>query len=231
MGFNPFKKKDWDRLGKKAKKGATQLDFTDDIAKAFSEIERVGSKVGELDGVVDEIQKARRWAGGRINEIDKTLENLPDAIETTARRVVLNLAEHAVEEGLKVAADTARKAHKGMARFRDQRPDLVDAIDQLGFEVEIKAVVSFTLEYDGFYERAEETAGILDRFGHDGFEFTRSNVRGFITAMGPSSISFGGELEFSLGATAGGAIRLKAIPLTLAVELIDLALDELGVPE
>ena len=85
----------------------------------------------------------------------------------------------------------------------------------LGFEVELKVNVEITLEYANFWTRAREVAGILDRYGNDGIALRRRDILGFITAVGPDTISFGGGASLSFGLDIGGVAKAKSLSLAL----------------
>ena len=220
------------KLANKAKN-----DIEGVVNRAKNEIEGVANKVKtEVEGVA---KQAKTEIEGAADVVKKEVESLPGKTEALVteklpalmREAMEALAKEAIKPVLKQAAKDARAWHRAMKKLREERPDLVDAIDALGFVVTLKCNVEIELEYANFYTRAEEIAGILDRFGDDGIKPRRRDIIGFMRATGPTAVDLGIGAELSLGVDIGGSAKLSSIPLELFLELADLALEELGVPE
>lgn len=165
---------------------------------------------------------------------DLVTEKLPgvveDKIPELIGRAIAELSEEAMKPVLRKAANAARDWHSSMDRLAKSKPELVGAIDSLGFSLNLKLNAEITLSYSGFYTRAQEVAGILDRYANDGIKPRRRDIIGFIEATGPTSVDLGIGAELSLGVDAGASFTLDSIPLKLFTELGDIALEKMGVP-
>ena len=268
--FDKFKKK-MDRAGKVLKDTAedsakaverTATDAVGKTQKAAEKAKDTGMNIGgEIKGLVNK-------AGQEINGLkDKALREIRDAQQQAQRGVVdtgkkvagdlehtvvdklpkllatalSGLASEAMKPGLKGAAALARSMGDEMDALKAESPELVQAINQCGFKLKIKANVELLLVYNSFYTRVREMAAILDRAGNEGIALRRRDLIGFVESMGPTTIALGGGAEISLGFEGGlghfdlgGSASLTAIPL----ERLSYSrgwpieeLKELGVPE
>ena len=226
---------------KKALKRTSRLD--DDLKRAFRDIRKHTE-------VIDEIQNARRWAGGRINEIDDTLEKLPTRIEDDVEEAITDkvpelvtdvlpkavkgmvekLASEAVKPGLRGAADAARSMHGRMVRIEKNHPDLIDAINEWSRSIDLQAVACIGLDYANFYARALAVASILDRYASEGIAIRRRDIKAFLTATSADTIRYGAGGELSLGLQLGASYT-ESMPSALFIVLADEILKDLGVPE
>ena len=167
-----------------------------------------------LQHIPDELKKA----GVDLGELQQWVHHECVTVLETA-------AEEFAKRALREGAEAATKLYNALSNLRSKRPDLADAIDEVPFYLGLSAV---TLNYDRFYSRAEGLCKILNNL-KESFEFRRSNIKTVALNTGPTSVSFdvSAELFSSL-------ISIKAgtqIPLALGVELMDLVLAEVGVPE
>ena len=190
--------------------------------KGKNEIEGVSKKgvreVGEVTGKgVDQIEKA---AGKAIDQVGTAVEDkLQDLSEAFSKKV------------LKAAAKEVKEWRADMDGFRKEDPELVDAIDALGFELSLSCV---TLDYEGFYERSEKVVEILDNLASNPPSVRRRPIIAAVEALGPTSVDLGISAEFALGVgtdALGGGFRFKAIQMKLFTRLGDRVLKRLGVPE
>ena len=109
---------------KKALKRIGRLD--DDLKKAVR-------KVGEIDEALDGVQRARKWAGGRINSIDETLSKLPSQIEDEVEEAITEKLPEALEDlALKMAKEASELS-------------LEEALDNAADVIEMMSPSSFTL--------------------------------------------------------------------------------------
>ena len=213
----------------------------------FNEIKKLARRIGGNAGRIDDafrrlddlpnivkrdvqhemIDPLRRDVFGR-------LEGLPQVVEDTAERVAWNVVESlgskALEQGAELAAKQLRATHKAMTRFEEKHPDMVDALNGVSVEVNLKAAVSLTLGFDGFYTRLDQVVGVLDGIAANGLEMRRGPILDSIAAMLPTTVAVGVEGEFSLGITIGAGVTV-GVPAALGIELLDMALEEAGVPE
>ena len=233
------------------------IDDVKDLAnKAKRDLENAANTVkGEIEGVankakgeiVDTANAARQGvysAGDEVKDAfakelpalaEKAFDETKVAFEKELPELMLQcvsgLVSEAIKPTLKAQAKIARSWADGMDHIARRAPNLVEAINQVGFDIELKVNVEINLEYANFWTRAREVAGILGRYADDGIALRRRDIIGFITAMGPDSINLGGGASMSLGLDIGGVAKVKSIPLALFVELADFALEEMGVPE
>ena len=209
-----------------------------DIGKEITGI--AGKATSEITSVKDlalkEIKAAEKKAQGSVVSTGKTVgagltntvtEQLPRLLATA----LSDIASEAMKPGLKGAAALARSMGNEMDALAKEDPELVKAINQCGFKIKIKANVELILTYQNFYKRVHEMAAILDRAGNEGIALRRRDLIGFVESMGPTTVTFGGGAEISLGFDLGGSASLTAIPLKLFTRLADRGLKELGVPE
>ena len=139
--------------------------------------------------------------------------------------VLETAAEEFAKRALRESAEAATKLYNELTKLRNSKPELVDAIDDVQITLSLSAV---TLTYDKFYSRAEGLCKFLNGL-IDTFEFKRSHIKNVITNTGPSSIAFNIDAEvFSSLLSIGAGIQ---IPIALGVELLDIVLAEIGVPE
>ena len=227
-----------DAVGQTKKAGEKAKDTGMDLG---GEIQGLVNKAGkEITGLKDkalrEIRDAQQQAqrgvvdtGKRVaGDLEHTVvERLPKLIGTA----LSGLASEAMKPGLKGAAALARSMGDEMDDLKAESPELVQAINQCGFKLKIKANVELLLVYNSFYTRVREMAAILDRAGNDGIKLRRRDLVGFVESMGPTTVALGGGAEVSLGFDLGGSASLTAIPLKLFSRLADRGLKELGVPE
>ena len=258
--FDKFKKR-MDRTGQVLKDTAedsakaverTATDAVGQTKKAAEKAKDTGMDLGgEIQGLVNKAGKeitglkdkaiAEIWVaqqqaqrgvvdtGKRVaGDLEHTVvERLPKLIGTA----LSGLASEAMKPGLKGAAALARSMGDEMDDLKAESPELVQAINQCGFKLKIKANVELLLVYNSFYTRVREMAAILDRAGNDGIKLRRRDLVGFVESMGPTTVALGGGAEISLGFDLGGSASLTAIPLKLFSRLADRGLKELGVPE
>ena len=165
--------------------------------------------------------------GDRFKHIPQDLDpnRIKDLIKHEFQDVMQSSASQIARQAFKQSAGLAQKTYAKMKAFRESHPNLIDAIDTLGLSVSLSVV---TLHYDGFYGRAEGLTRLLSTQAEH-FEFNRHSVRWVLSNTGPKSvdININGSL-FSSVLSAGVGVHGE---LALVVELVDLALQHVGVPE
>lgn len=201
------------------------------IKKVGREVESAVKKVGhEVEDAVkdvgreieDELQKVGR-------EIEETVtEKIPDLIEDAVEA----LASAVTKEGLKAVQSVVKTTHTELNKLEKGKPELVDAINQLGGRVEIGPI---TLSYANFYTRTELVSGVLDQYINHPPEFRRGPIIDMVKALGPDSVDLGisvqvmalvvGSKELGVG---GG---LNDVSIDLFAEIGDVVLEKMGIPE
>ena len=208
-----------DQIGNEAKNKAKWIDKKG--KNTVATIENTGkATIGKVENAGKEIEKTFEK---RIPEL--VTKEIPKALE----KIVVDLSKELGKPGLKAAAKLARQTHQALVKFDKKRPGFTTALDSQVFTLQIKAVVTIGIRVSGMYTRGSEIAGVLDRYANEGLKPRRRDICGLVRVILPSSVSAGVEAELSLGFVAGasGTIMLTG---ELIVELLDLILDEAGVP-
>ena len=165
--------------------------------------------------------------GDRFKKIPETInpDNIKNLIRDEFQEALQSSAGVIARQAFKQAAGLAQKTYSKMKAFRESHPNLIEAIDTLGISVSLSVI---SLNYDAFYGRAEGLTRLLSTQAEH-FEFNRHSVRWIIQNTGPKSvdININGEL-FTSALSAGVGLHGE---LALVVELVDLALEHVGVPE
>ena len=223
-------------------------DHRDGLFKDLSECEHdsdeyngIRDKIYELDEnhdhFIDESMQGTVHAESfNFGDIKRTFQHIPqelgvdpnrivDAIRGELQHVLTEMAAPIAKQAFKTSAGLAEKTYNSLKNFHDTHTDLVEAIDELGISVSLSVI---TLNYDGFYGRAEGLCRLLKEQS-DHFQFNRHSIRWIIKNSGPKSvdINLSGEL-FTSAFSAGVSIHA---PLALMIELVDEALAHAGVPE
>lgn len=190
-------------------------DAENTAKNALGDVEKIAK------GAIDDVEKAASTVKDEVEKIPALAE---DAVEQAFEAVVKGFTE----EGLKTVQSVLSTTHKELTKLRDKKPDLVDAIDELGFYGEFGPI---TATYSGFYTRFEQLSDALSKPP----ALKRKQIIDFLRATGPTSINFGisvqvvalvvGSKELGVG---GG---LNDIPAALAWEILDIILEAAGVPE
>ena len=201
-------------------------------------------EVGKLWSAVNGVR-------GDVKDAFEQIEKLPDTIEREAERVarkvyeestegIEELVEDAIEsfasalaqQGIQEFRDLVNEAKSGLDSLRESRPALVDEIDNLSIYLELGPV---TMTWEGFYTRAQQVADILDYYVDNPPTVRRKDILDFIAAVAPTSVDAGISVQAALLVVSSKELSIGAglgeIRLALFLELGDLILDELGVPE
>ena len=221
------------------KKIVREIEQGADKAKrsAVDGIQKEGNRaVNDVRGkgrwYISEVEKGGKQAVTAVSDAERTAIT---AIEREAipamERAILALASEGMKPALKAAARTAHQAADGMDYVADNYPALTKELDKIGFNLKLKVNVEITLRYKNFYTRGHEVAGILDRYANDGLKLRRRDIRGFIVALGPDVIDFGGGASLAFGLDVGAVLNLMDLTLPVFVELADFVMKEMGVPE
>lgn len=249
---NPFKsvenkiKKGIESLGNKVKGQVESLgkDIRRQIeslgSKVKKEVEGVGKKAikeveGAADKVADEIEGVGKAAVSEIEEAaqdaKKVAEETVGDVEEWVEDKLEELAEALCSTALAQVASLLHTMHAEMEKLEKDRPELVDSINALGNTLQLGPL---TLQWSGFYGRAENILGVLDKYANEPPAFRRGDIIEMIRALGPDSIDPGIDISFALGVgskSLGVGGGFSDIQLDLFLELADVIMDELGVPE
>ena len=159
------------------------------------------------------------------HRVQESLHAVPDELKHVVKDEFLHAAGEAAEIAFRKSAQLADASYRHLSQLRQSKPDLVEAIDGVWIDVSMSIV---TFHYEGFYGRAEGLCRVLKQQSEH-FQLRRSTVRWLLENTGPTTFAFNisGELftsAISAGVGFGG-------PLAVMVELLDLGLEHLGVPE
>ena len=192
------------------------------MSNPFQAIEHAFHPVGQAVAHFDPAQAAKAIEAHIQHEV---LEKIPSQVHGAIKSELLDVGEAAAKEAFRFSCELARKTYNKLGALRSSRPDLVSDIDLVSMTVSLSVV---TLEYSGFYSRAEGLCNLLDQM-HQNFKLRRSFVKNLIINSGPTSanITVSGEI-FTSAISAGAGIT---VPISLLAELVDLALAEVGIPE
>ena len=200
----------------------------DVAAKGKHEVE--GAVNGAKREIQGELEQARHELQGIRNEVEKSVEQLPQAAEKAVEEALQKIAAALSGQVLKKARDEVKAWRAHMSELAEQDPDLVDAINQLGFTVGLSIV---KLQYSGFYTRSEQVAEVLDTLASKPPAVRRGPIIEAIEGLGPSTVNLGLSAEFALGIgtdALGASFEFDSIPLKLFNRLGDRQLARLGLP-
>ena len=252
--FNPFSKKSWKKAGDKiehtAKKAGDAIEGTakdagkeiDKLAKqaeecgmsAIDDIKNLAGKTKkEIEGTANKVKKdIERCADNAKKDIQKEVKNLDQKAQDAMEAALSNLGKILTKEGLKQVRRMVKETHNALEKLENDKPGLINAINELGGKVEIGPL---TLSYANFYERTELVVGVLDIYINKPPKLRRKPILDMVRALGPDSIDTGisvqavalvvGSKELGVG---GG---INDISLDLFIELGDVILEAMGVPE
>lgn len=165
--------------------------------------------------------------GDKFKQIPHDLDpnRIRDLIRSEFQEVLHSSASQIARQAFRQSASLANKTYQQLKAFREEHADLVEAVDTLAISVSLSVI---TLHYDGFYGRAEGLTRLLSTQAEH-FDFNRHSVRWIIENTGPKSIdiNINGEL-FTSAFSAGVGIHGER---SFLVELVDTALEHVGVPE
>lgn len=231
-----------------------------DLGKKISRLEsKVNGAISDVKRAQDRIQDGANKYKWLYDNFDRKVRNVTDGVlselpsqieeqaEKTARRVfdemrdeigdmvedeVAAFAAYLSKQGIEEFRSLVNETKKGLDSLRESRPALVEEIDNLSVYLELGPC---TLTWEGFYTRAEQLSGILDYYVENPPTFRRKDVLDFIAAVGPTSIDSGISVQAAFLVASSKELSVGAglgeIRLALFLELGDLILDELGVPE
>lgn len=169
----------------------------------------------EIAHVPDQLQKA---TGIDPHEIEEWIRH-------SAVNTIHSIADAATETGLDTFADGLQASYDFLKDKEVRFPNLIDQINEVEVYVGLSVI---TLHYSGFYARAEGLCKLLKQQAQ-GLKLTRNTIRWIIENTGPTKISCDVDVEFLTSAFGiRGGINA---PMALAVEIVDVVLEKVGVPE
>lgn len=214
------------RLASRAKKevedvaNKAEREVADTASKAVREVQEVAEKAErEVERIPAEVEKA-------------ITEQLPKEIEKGFQTFIDELAKAVTKEGLTTLRAIVHAADRDLTKFKENKPELTDEINNLGFSMEIGPV---TLAYSGFYDRIDDIAEVLDTYVNHPPELRRKPIIQMIEALGPDTVDLGASVQVvalvvgSKELGIGGS--LDSVGIGLFSEIGDVILEEIGIPE
>ena len=243
MGWNPVKeaekkaKRAIDKIIKpaaeSAKKSVNKVGdrARSNLRKAGQDIESGVKSAGSQ--CEDAIKKVGREAEDELRDVGRDIEDgLTDTIPELFDELIDEIAESIAKEGLKKTQSLVKVSHRELESLKKNKPDLTDAIDELGGTIEIGPMI---LAYANFYTRMEEIVGVLDHYINEPPSLRRRDIIALIKALGPDSVDLGisiqvvavvvGSKELGFGGS------LNDIGIELFAEIADAILEAAGVPD
>ena len=258
MGWNPVKeaekqaKRAVDKIVKPAANAAAKtanraIDKASDAAE--SSVRSVAKKAARsvasvADTAEDSLKSVAKQAERSLDEAAHDIkedlskvghdieDGLTDKLPELFENLIDELAESVAKEGLQKTQEIIKVSHRELEKLESNKPDLVDAINELGGTIELGPM---TLAYSGFYSRMEGLIGVLDHYINEPPSIRRRDIIAMIEALGPDSVDLGisiqivavvvGSKELGVG---GG---LNDISIALFSEIADAILEAAGVPE
>ena len=202
------------------------------------EHQAVMDKIQQFDENHDHLIEERTVHAQSLNfgDIRRKLEHIPqdlgidphkiiDAVRGEFQHILQEAAAPVAKQAFQTSAHFAEGLYQLLKQLHADEPELIDDINKVRVPISLSVV---DLGYSGFYNRAEGlTRLLMEQSQH--FQFNRHSIRWVIENTGPSEIGvnigaelFASPLRFSIGIE---------MPLSLAVKVVDLALEKAGVPE
>ena len=167
---NPFKaienkiKKGINSLGDEIKAGINQLgnEIKNGLNQTGNEIRGGLNQTGkEISGGVWQLWKHLK---GDLRTVGRDVQDafekeIPALAAKALKQAVEELERAITKQGLKLLRDGCKTAHRELNTLANDKPQLVDAINALGYSLKLGPM---TLSYSGFYDRSENLASALD---------------------------------------------------------------------
>ena len=183
-----------------------------------------------LESVADEARSGLEDAGKEIK--DGITKDLPEMAKKVVEEAADALQKAVAREGLKLLRDGAKKTNQKLTSIADDKPELIDAINKLGYSLKLGPI---TLAYSGFYERSSDLAEALDDYVNNPPVFRRRPLIALVEALGPDSVDLGVDISAAFLVVQSDTLSiggsLDSIPLELFTEIADAVLEALGIPE
>ena len=211
-----------------AKKGAREVEGV--ASKAKRDITGVADRArDEIEGAAKD---AKRDVEGAAKAARREAERLPAEAEKIAKQAFDELARAVTKDGLRTVRNIVRVADRKCEQLVAHKPDLVDAINKLGFTVELGPV---TMPFSNFYRRSGNILSVLDTYINRPPEFRRGPLLKMIEALGPDSINLGASVQVAALVVSSKELGVGGsfdeMDMALLTELGDAVLEEIGVPE
>ena len=121
------------------------------------------------------------------------------------------------------------KTWKGWQPFYDALQMRVD-VNDISFYVAINTNVDIGLYFNNMATRGRQLQKDLHKWGNRGLKAKRSDIKQFITDLGPDFLDVTATAKFAIGAIAGGSLGAWGVPTRIAVRYLDELLKKIGLP-
>ena len=207
------------------------------VEKGFEEAEGAVNKIPQdvaaeavkardaLEDVKDELTKDLKGTGA---EVKKDLEQFGedfmaglDQIEEGWEEI---LSEAVIQKAIEKTEHILEWLDKEFTTLEEKAPELVNIINGLSDDIELGPV---TLEWDGFFTRVHDIDVKLKDTLAGEIVVSRSFIIALIEDLGPTTIKINADID--VFAVFGD--KIPNLPLKLFLQMADLILDKMGVPE
>lgn len=168
-------------------------------------------------------------------EVGKVDDAVGDAIKGLPEKIKQELEEaagKALDGAISHAHTYVSSLNDKLFEAKQKRPDLIEDINKVGFGFGIGPV---KMSFSNFENRGVQLTDALDDLTKKKITFTRKDIKEVITALGPDDVSIGGSVNLAALIVESDALgvdfEVTGISSKLIADLIDDALERLGVPE
>ena len=212
MAWNPFKKSSWKKLGNKLdpKKNGVSKKFDKAFNPKKNGVKKTFDKVGD--------------------ELDP--KNVERQLKKVGQKIIDEIANAILKEGLKKTHSAVSSAKREMDKLKKKKPKLVDAIDGLGYTLQIGPI---HMSYNSFYTKATGIQRALSDLTKKKLRLRRRTILDIVDALAPDSINIGLDIDLAALVVSSDAVSvgfsLDSISTDLFLEIGDIILEKIGVPE
>ena len=175
------------------------------------------------------------------------VEKIPEIFTKQAPKIAEKIVKEIADETLEFASDLQQAlsgpglrmvkkivgtTHNELTRLTKEEPELVEDLDSISCGIRIGLIKA---SFSNFFARSDILVDVLDRYIKSPPKFRRSEVRAFLTALGPTSLQFVGSAKANLVCVGSSVMEIEAdvdgIPFRLGIKMVDEILKQAGVPE
>ena len=240
-------KKSFEQLGKDTKKGFDKAGggiegvfnkFKKEIEKAANraknEVESTANRVkNDVESTANRVKNdVEKTANKAKNEVEGAVKDIPKHIEKVAQKVIDEISDAILSEGIKKSLQAIRVTRKKMEELEKKKPQLVEFIDNVGYSLKLGPV---TLKYTSFYSRALVIEKELEALSKKKLKLNRTTILDTVKALAPDTVDLGISVNLAALVVSSDDLGLgfdvPEIPIPLFLELGDLILKEIGIPK
>ena len=216
---------------------ATIKTLEQGVEKGFAEAEGAVNKIPQdvaaeavkardaLEGVKDDLEKDLKGTGAEIkDDLVQFGEDFKAGLDQIEEGWEEILSEAVIQKAIEKTEHILDWLDKEFTTLEEKAPALVDIINGLSDDIELGPV---TLEWDGFFTRVHEIDKKLKATLAGEIVVSRSFIIALIEDLGPTTVIIKADID--VFAVFGD--KIPNLPLKLFLEMADLLLDKMGVPE